>query len=119
VQGAGDPQLLAVTLVSREFFAAMQVRPDRGPGFAESDQQVGAAPVALVSAALWARMGDRPQPAGERLTVGSRTVTVWASCRKTSTIPVAQRSGCPWTTLRGTPTAPDTTTRRLRACATA
>lgn len=76
VQGAGDPQLLAVTSVSREFLAAMRVRPDRGPGFAETDQRVGAAPVALVSAGLWARMGDRPQPAGEQLVVGSRTVTV-------------------------------------------
>ena len=76
VQGAGDPQLLAVTSVSREFFAALRVRPARGPGFADADQHVGAAPVALVSAALWERMGDRPQPAGERLIVGSQTVTV-------------------------------------------
>ncbi len=76
VQGAGDPQLLPVTSVSREFFAAMRVRPERGRSFADNDQRVGAAPVALVSAALWARMGDPPQPSGERLIVGSRTVTV-------------------------------------------
>jgi hypothetical protein len=76
VQGAGDPQLMSVTSVSREFFAAMGVAPARGRGFAEINQHVGAEPVALVSAALGRGWANRPQPAGERLIVGSRTVTV-------------------------------------------
>jgi putative ABC transport system permease protein len=76
VLGAGEPQLLSVTFVSAEFFNAMRVRPERGRGFAPADQTVGAAPVAIVSASVWERLGNRPQPAGERLTVGPLAAAV-------------------------------------------
>lgn len=76
VLGIGEPQLLNVAYVDRAFFDAMQVKPERGPGFSLADQIVGAAPVAIVSADLWERMGDRPRTAGERLTVGPLTASV-------------------------------------------
>jgi predicted permease len=76
VIGAGDAQLVRVTYVSREYFDIMGVRPWLGRTFFDEEQQPGAAPVVVVSAAFWRRWkGDQP-PSGETLSSGSTAFTV-------------------------------------------
>ena len=50
---AGEPVLLAGALMSAEVFAALRTQPEIGRVFREDEDKPGAAPVALISHALW------------------------------------------------------------------
>jgi len=76
VVGAGEAQLARVAFVSKEFFAAMGVQPVRGRGFRPEEQQEGAPPVVVVSAAFWKRWRGDAEPQGEELRSGSTSFTV-------------------------------------------
>ena len=61
VTGAGEPQSLRVSRVSRDFFAVMGVHPARGRGFLADELRTGAPKVVLVGARFWERWrGSRP-----------------------------------------------------------
>jgi predicted permease len=51
--GAGEPVRLAGALMSSEVFAAVRTQPEIGRVFREEEDKPGAAPVALISHALW------------------------------------------------------------------
>jgi predicted permease len=51
--GAGEPVRLAGALVSADVFAALLTQPEIGRVFREDEDKPGAAPVALISHALW------------------------------------------------------------------
>ncbi len=59
--GAAEPEQLAAARVSPDFFDVLGTPPLMGRGFRASDGDAGAAPVALISSALWQRhfAGDR------------------------------------------------------------
>jgi putative ABC transport system permease protein len=50
---AGEPVLLAGALMSAEVFAALRTQPEIGRVFREDEDKPGAAPVAVISHALW------------------------------------------------------------------
>ncbi|MCE9669665.1 ABC transporter permease [Myxococcus stipitatus] len=77
VTGADEPALATVALASRDFFPAFAVRPLQGRLFAEEEQQMGGAPVVVVSHAFWKRyLGARPLPLPDTLTFEGRAFTV-------------------------------------------
>src|SRR6266404_2442065 len=51
--GAGEPVRLAAALMSADVFAALRTQPQIGRVFREDEDKPGAAPVAVISRALW------------------------------------------------------------------
>ena len=76
VSGAGEAQLVRVTLVSKAFFDVMGVRPSLGRGFRPEEQQPGGPKVILVSAEFWKRWRGTGAPQGETLRCDNETFTV-------------------------------------------
>jgi putative ABC transport system permease protein len=69
ITGAGEPQSLRVSHVSKDFFDVMGTHPARGRGFLPEELHTGAPKVALVSARFWERWrGARPL-AGESIVI--------------------------------------------------
>jgi putative ABC transport system permease protein len=69
ITGAGEPQSLRVSHVSKDFFDVMGTYPARGRRFLPEELHPGAAKVALVSARFWERWrGSRPL-AGESIVI--------------------------------------------------
>ena len=64
--GMGEPERLKVEMVSADFFPLLGVEPVIGRNFRPEEDQVGAAPVVLISANLWQRkLGATQDLAGE------------------------------------------------------
>ena len=53
--GTAEPEQLRGEFVSSEFFPTLGVNPVQGRGFALGEDEVGAAPVAMISSGLWSR----------------------------------------------------------------
>jgi predicted permease len=66
--GMGTPERLKAEMVSASFFPLLGIRPAAGRLFLEQEDQVGAAPVALVSEAFWKRkFASSPDAIGKSL----------------------------------------------------
>jgi predicted permease len=68
---------LFVDIVTREFFDTFGVTPALGRVFTADEERPGAdRPVAIVSDALWRRLGGTPQVVGQSITLNGRAFTV-------------------------------------------
>jgi predicted permease len=76
VAGAGEAQLVSLTVVSKEFFQVLGVQPTKGRAFLPEEQQVGAAGVAIVSAGFWKRWRGDAAPQGDVIRSGTTTYTI-------------------------------------------
>jgi len=77
VTGGEVPQRISGGRVSADFFRTLGVRPFLGRDFLESDDQQGAAHVALVSYGFWReRLGGDPNLAGATLKLGGESYAV-------------------------------------------
>jgi predicted permease len=56
--GVGEAEQVNAALVSSDFFSVLGVNPVLGRNFAQGEDEVGAAPTALISAGLWRRKFD-------------------------------------------------------------
>ncbi|HTC42189.1 MAG TPA: ABC transporter permease [Candidatus Acidoferrales bacterium] len=66
--GIGEPERLDANMVSAAFFPLLGVNPTIGRSFNEKEDQLGAAPVALISEGLWKRkFGSAPDIAGKSI----------------------------------------------------
>ena len=75
--GMGEPERLPAEMVSASFFTLLGVAPALGRTFAPDDDQVGAAPVVLISAALWKRkFGSSPDAVGKVMTLDGKSYTI-------------------------------------------
>jgi predicted permease len=75
--GVGDAEQVDGRWVSAEFFSVFGVRLALGRGFAQGEDEPGAAPVAVISAGLWRRKFDAsPGVVGKSLTLDDKTYTV-------------------------------------------
>ena len=75
--GMGDAEEIPAQLVSSDLFPMLDVRPALGRGFAAGEDEVGAAPVAMISAGLWQRkFGSSPDALGKNITLDGRGYTV-------------------------------------------
>ncbi len=71
--GGGEPELVTTGRATASFFRVWGVRAVRGRTFADADDRVGAAPVALLSHGTWTRrFGADPGVIGRVLTLDSR-----------------------------------------------
>ena len=73
----GDAQVVQVEAVSGNLFDQMQVQPQLGRPVLAADDRMGAAPVALIGAGLWARKFDSsPQVLGRTVKLNMVPVTI-------------------------------------------
>ena len=71
------PERVVGELVSGDYFNVLGVRPLRGRGLTPGDDEPGAAPVVVISDALWQRaFGADPQIVGRSIRVDGRLCTV-------------------------------------------
>jgi predicted permease len=70
VTGAGEPERVDGVKISANFFDLLGVKPSLGRSFRPEEDQVWAAPVALISYGLWSRkFGSSPDALGKSITV--------------------------------------------------
>jgi predicted permease len=75
--GIGQAEQVPAQLVTSDFFPILGVKPVAGRAFLRSDDQIGAPPVALISAGLWKRkFGSAPDAIGRSLTLDGKGYTV-------------------------------------------
>ncbi len=77
LSGLGDAQRLSANMVSADFFPILGVRPSVGRFFSEQEDQVGAAPVAVISDGLWKRkFASAPDAVGKALNLNGTLYTI-------------------------------------------
>jgi predicted permease len=75
--GTGDPERVQARLVTSDFFTVFGVKPAAGRAFLEGEDQIGAAPLVMISASLWQRkFGGDPAAVGRTLTLDDRSFTI-------------------------------------------
>ena len=75
--GTDEPERLTAEMISASFFPLLGVHPSVGRGFLAGEDQVGAAPVALISSGLWKRkFGSAPSAVGKSLTLDGKAYTI-------------------------------------------
>jgi predicted permease len=75
--GLGPAEQAQAQLVTSDFLPILGVMPAAGRTFVRSDDQIGAAPVALISAGFWKRkFGSAPDVVGKSLTLDGMQYTI-------------------------------------------
>lgn len=75
--GRGAPELVSAELVTADLFGLLGVEPVAGRTFAPGEDEVGAAPVALLGAELWQRrFHGSPDALGQTLVLDGRPYTI-------------------------------------------
>ena len=75
--GAGPAEQVNGNFVSSDFFSLLGVKPTLGRGFAAGEDQLGAAPLAMISTELWRRkFGSSPEVTGKPLTLDGKDYTI-------------------------------------------
>jgi putative ABC transport system permease protein len=75
--GAGEPEQIAVAVVSANFFDVLRVQPSLGRGFAPADEQSGHPAIAVLSHALWQRrFSSDPSVIGKQIILDEKSYTV-------------------------------------------
>ena len=71
--GLGEAEQVNAQFVTSDFFSILGVNPVMGRGFSRTDDQRGAAPVALISAGFWKRkFGSASDVLGKTLTLDGK-----------------------------------------------
>jgi predicted permease len=75
--GVGEAEQVHARFISSDFFSTVGVNPVLGRDFAPGEDEIGAAPIALISAGFWKRkFGSSPNVLGKSLTLDGRNYTV-------------------------------------------
>jgi predicted permease len=75
--GTGEAEQLKAELLSSDYFSLLGVKPVIGRMFAPGEDEVGAAPVVLISAGLWKRkFGSSPEVLGRTITLDGGGFTI-------------------------------------------
>ena len=75
--GAGEAEHLHAQMISAEFFPLLGVKPILGRAFRREEDQVGAAPVAILGQGLWkSKFGSSPDVIGKTLVLTGTSYTV-------------------------------------------
>ena len=75
--GSGEAEQLKAELLSSDYFSLLGVKPVIGRMFAPGEDEVGAAPIVLISAGLWKRkFGSSPDVLGRTITLDGGGFTI-------------------------------------------
>src|ERR1043166_3039261 len=93
IRGGAEPERLDGAAVSADFFGMLGVTPQLGRDFAASDDQTGAAPVVLLSDALWrGRFGGETSVVGQTVLLDGEAATVIGVMPATFHLPLMGRA---------------------------
>ena len=75
--GMGDAERLPAEMISATFFPILGIKPVAGRLFIEQEDQIGAAPVALISEGLWKRkFASSPDAVGKSIALNGKLYTL-------------------------------------------
>jgi len=75
--GAGDPEQVNSLFVSSDLFPMLGVNPLLGRTFARGEDEIGAAPIAMIGEDLWARkFNKRPDVLGQTITLDAKSYVI-------------------------------------------
>ena len=75
--GAGDAEQLTARVVSSDYFTILNMKPVVGRNFVKGEDEIGAAPVAMISEGLWKRkFSGSPDIVGKNITLDGRGFTL-------------------------------------------
>jgi len=75
--GVGEAEQVSNEFISSDFFTVLGVKPLLGRTFVQGEDEIGAAPVVLVTEGFWKRkLGSAPDIVGKSLTLDGRSYTV-------------------------------------------
>jgi predicted permease len=75
--GLGEAEQVRARFISSNFFSVLGVNPVIGRSFAPGEDEIGAAPIAIISAGLWKRkFGSLPSVLGKSLTLDGKDYTI-------------------------------------------
>src|SRR5208282_1063370 len=75
--GIGQPERVTIQFVTSDYFAILGVKPALGRLFAPGEDEIGRAPIALISEGFWKRkLGGLPDVLGRALTLDGGNYTV-------------------------------------------
>jgi predicted permease len=75
--GLGEAERVQAKLVSSDFFSLLGIKPVIGRTFVQGEDEIGAAPVVMISAGLWSRkFGSSPAALGQTLTLDGKDHTI-------------------------------------------
>ncbi len=87
--GKGDAEQLFGQYVSADFFSILGTRPVLGRNFAEGEDRIGGAPLAMISEGLWKRkFNAAPDVVGKMITLNGVAYTVIGVAPADFTLPV-------------------------------
>ena len=73
----GEAEQIQGQFVTSDFFSILGVKPVTGQSFVRDDDQIGAAPVAMISAGFWKRkLSGEPDVVGKSLTLDGKEFTI-------------------------------------------
>jgi len=92
--GDGEPERLIGKMVSSTFFPTLGIQPILGHNFSDDDDQLGAAPVALLSEGLWkSRFGGSRDILGRNIMLDGKDYTVVGIIPSRFRFPRSQAAG--------------------------
>jgi len=75
--GLGDAEQIRARFISSDFFPLLGVNPVLGRNFSPGEDEIGAAPIAMISAGLWKRkFASSPSALGKTLTLDGKDYTI-------------------------------------------
>jgi predicted permease len=75
--GLGDAEQVRARFISSDFFPLLGVNPVLGRNFSPGEDEIGAAPIAMISAGLWKRkFASSPAALGKALTLDGKDYTI-------------------------------------------
>ncbi len=75
--GMGDAEQLRAMLITSDFFAVLGVHPVAGRSFVSGEDEIGAAPIAMITAGFWKRkFGSSLDAIGKTLTLDGKSYTI-------------------------------------------
>jgi predicted permease len=75
--GLGEAEQVPARFISSDFFSTVGVNPVLGRSFVPREDEIGAAPIALISAGFWRRkFGSSPDVLGKSLTLDGTNYTI-------------------------------------------
>jgi predicted permease len=73
----GEPEQVRAQFISSDFFSVLGVNPVIGRTFAPGEDEIGAAPIAMINAGLWSRkFGSARNVLGKTLTLDGKDYTI-------------------------------------------
>jgi predicted permease len=75
--GMGEAEQVQARFISSDFFPLLGVNPVVGRTFVSGEDEIGAAPIAVISAGMWSRkFGSSPAALGKSITLDGRDYTI-------------------------------------------